>query len=341
MTSRYPATPNVPARMPTTRASFALAIAKRLRFNARAASLAPSASVRTSSSTEGSYCAKPPNRSAQSLKTNIACVIDGPAPPIHTYAHSSLATPVGSAKRDAPTRARPSSTTPASTPASRLGTTSTSTPSATITSTPPLPLSFATDRLAASNAQKYSWSATATTARGRPSPSIAPNRVACARIALTHRSTSIARLSKTNLAGVRLVGEQHARPKCTMASASRCAAATSSTQHAPNVVSASTNTSRSTADSPPGSSRSSARRSVVARRAASGSLSSGSWSAIRRRSPRRIHRAVRSTSYARAKSSSLATEVDMKSRDASRGDEWCVRGETHDGRRRGSLPMHA
>ena len=163
MTSRYPATPNVPARMPTTRASFALAIAKRLRFNAPPRLLAPSASVRTSSSTEGSYCAKPPNRSAQSLKTNIACVIDGPAPPIHTYAHSSLATPVGSAKRDAPTRARPSSTTPASTPASRLGTTSTSTPSATITSTPPLPLSFATDRLAASNAQKYSWSATATT----------------------------------------------------------------------------------------------------------------------------------------------------------------------------------
>ena len=74
-----------------------------------------------------------------------------------------------------------------------------------------------------------------------------PSVSACAPIAPAHADTSRSTLLKTNLAGSRATGLMHARPKWTMASAAWCAAATSSTQHDPKVVSARTNTRVGTA----------------------------------------------------------------------------------------------
>ena len=109
-----------------------------------------------------------------------------------------------------------------------------------------------------------------------------------------------------------------------MASASRCAAATSSTQHDPCVVSARTKTSRvARAPSSSSSSRASAARSARASLAASGSLSSGNCRATRENAPPRIHDAVRATSYA-------TSNVASSSRIAADGGEVCgevARGE--------------
>ena len=102
---------------------------------------------------------------------------------------------------------------------------------------------------------------------------------------------------KTNLAGSRATGLMHARPKWTMASAAWCAAATSSTQHEPKVVSARTNTRVGGTASPPLAVAASPdathrRSSAAARFTASCRRSSGICSATRRNPPARIHAAV-------------------------------------------------
>ena len=93
-------------------------------------------------------------------------------------------------------------------------------------------------------------------------------------------------------------GDMHARPKCTMASARWCAAATSSTQHDPKVVSA-----RTKKRTPLGASTSTLapslhrRVSAAATATASCSNSSGICNATRAWPPARTQAAVASSSY--------------------------------------------
>ena len=117
-------------------------------------------------------------------------------------------------------------------------------------------------------------------------------------MAAAQAGTSRGTLWKTKRAGRRATGDMHARPKCTMASARWCAAATSSTQHDPKVVSA-----RTKKRTPLGASTSTLapslhrRVSAAATATASCSNSSGICNATRAWPPARTQAAVASSSY--------------------------------------------